>query len=124
MEFLLQLYTHQFLVFLMVLTRVSGLVILASTRITVAEHSNDIITPTTSLYQIDAAAGVVITLTACSNTGQLLYLVGMDNQTITVGDLNIYTHDGSADTFGQYDVMSLMCIDTKWHQLGIVAANS
>ncbi len=87
--------------------------------------SNTALTPVaTSVYSLNSGIAATITLGACSVNGQLLTFIDPVNQTITIADSNIWTHDGAKDTMGQYDVMTLICLNTKWFQMGIVAANS
>jgi hypothetical protein len=57
---------------------------------------------------------VTVTLAAPAVTGQVLYLYGDDNQTITVADSNIYSTDGNAVTLGQYDIVEFLSIGDKW----------
>jgi hypothetical protein len=79
--------------------------------------NNQIITPTYTFYNLSAASGVTITLGAACTDGQLLYLRGDDNQTITIADSNIYTTDGNALTLGQYDMAGWLCTGNKWLEL-------
>lgn len=97
----------------------SGLSLLSSTSITVTGGMT--LTPTANVYRLNAAGAVTITLAACTNDGQVLYLYGEDNQTITVADSNILTHDGAAWSIGQYDLVAAICIDTKWVQVAELA---
>jgi hypothetical protein len=103
-------------------TDLDGLLIMSSTSVTVTDGQT--LTPVVNVYRINAASAVTITLASTCTDGQLLYLYGEDAQTISIADTNLLSHDGALDTFGQYDMMSLVCIASKWAQLGIVAANS
>lgn len=91
----------------------SALTIFSSTTITVTDGQH--ITPTIYTgYRLNAAGAVTITLAACSNDFQPLLLYGEDNQTILVADSNIRTNDGAAQSIGQYDLITWMCIDEDW----------
>jgi len=87
--------------------------LLGSTTIVTATDGQTI-TPTTSLYILDAASEITITLAACSNNDQQLRLFGNDAQTINVNDTNIRTTDGNAITFDQYDIVGWECVSTEW----------
>lgn len=89
-----------------------GLLIGSTTTVTVTDGQT--ITPTTSLYILDAAGAVTVTLAACSNNDQQLRLFGNDAQTITVADTNIRTTDGDVVTLGQYDIVGWNCVSTEW----------
>lgn len=95
--------------------------VLSSTAVTVT--NNMIITPTHSFYNLSAAGAVALTLGADCADGQLLYLRGDDNQTITISDTNIYTTDGNSASIGQYDLIGWQCFDDKWYHL-FKSANS
>jgi len=82
------------------------------------------LTPTASLYIVASSAAVSVTLAACTHDGQIVTLVGQDNNNVTINDSNVYTHDGAAEVIAQYDVVRFMCVSTKWHQLGLTAADS
>lgn len=97
----------------------SGITTLSSTSITVTNGMT--LTPSVNVYRLNAAGAVTITLAACTNDGQVLYLYGEDNQTITVADSNILTHDGAAWSIGQYDLVAAICIATKWTQIAELA---
>ncbi len=90
----------------------SGKLIQGSTAITVTNGAT--ITPAYSVYNLSAAGAVTVTLAAPAVTGQVLYLYGDDNQTITVADSNIYSTDGNAVTLGQYDIVEFMSVGSKW----------
>ena len=72
------------------------------------------LTPEYTVYALDSSGAISMTLTACSNDGQPLVLIGDDANTITVNDSNIRTSDGNALTVGQYDIIVMMCQDTEW----------
>ncbi len=75
------------------------------------------LTPAYTAYALDSSAAISMTLTACTNEGQLLILIGDDANTITVNDSSLRSHDGAALSLGQYDVAMLVCQDTEWIQL-------
>ena len=72
------------------------------------------LTPEYTVYALDSSGAISMTLTACSNDGQPLVLIGDDANTVTVNDSNIRTSDGNALTVGQYDIIVMMCQDTEW----------
>lgn len=98
-----------------------GLSLLSSTSITITSAMT--LTPTANVYRLNAAGAVSMTLNACTNDGQVLYLYGEDAQTITVNDSNILTHDGAAWSIGQYDIVAAICVAEKWVQI-VELANS
>jgi len=96
-------------------TSLSGLAIFSSTEVTVTDGIT--VTPTTTLYVLDSAAAVTITLAACTADGTPLVTYGRDANTITINDTNVRTNDGSAQTLGQYDAITWICVDTEWVEL-------
>lgn len=93
----------------------SGVVIPSSTTITPTAGQS--VTPAYGLYIIGSSGAVSMTLAACTNTGQVVYFYGEDANTITINDTNIRSTDGNAITFGQYDVVELMCAETEWNHV-------
>ena len=75
------------------------------------------LTPTVTAYALDSAGAVTMTLGAVGTDGQLLILMGDDNNTITIADTNIRTSDGNAITLGQYDTVAFVYQDNEWLQL-------
>jgi hypothetical protein len=95
---------------------IGGGLILNTATITVTDGQT--ITPTIySAYRLNAAGAVSITLAACSNDGQPLYLYGEDAQTITIADSSIRTSDGNAGSLGQYDIWVGMCLNSEWIEI-------
>ena len=84
--------------------------ILGSTTIT----DSQTLTPTYGFYSIASTGATEITLTACTQAGQFLYLYGESNNTITVTDSSIRTGDGGVVAFNQYDLVAWMCAGTEW----------
>ena len=72
------------------------------------------VAPAASVYILSSTGAVSMTLAAPAASGQVLYLYGDDANTITVNDSNIYTTDGNAVTFGQYDIVEFMSVGSKW----------
>lgn len=73
------------------------------------------ITPTMyGFYTINATAEATVTLAACANVGQVVYLYADDAQTINLPATNILTTDGNALAVDQYDLVGLMCAATEW----------
>lgn len=75
------------------------------------------LTPTKTVYALDSAGGVTMTLAASASEGQLLFLVGDDANTITIADTNIRSSDGNAITLGQYDAAAFVYQDSEWIEL-------
>lgn len=93
-----------------------GGVVFNSTTITVTDAQT--LTPTVyNGYRLNAAGEVTITLAVCSQDFQLLVLYGEDSQTININDTNVRTNDGAAQTLGQFDVITWMCINAEWVEL-------
>ncbi len=90
----------------------TGKLIQGSTAVTLTAGLT--ITPATNVYLISSSGAVSMTLAAPAATGQLLYLYGDDANTVTVNDTNIYTTDGNAVTFGQYDLVEFISVGGKW----------
>lgn len=70
------------------------------------------LTPTATLYQIDPAAGVTLTLGACSQLGQWLTLYNDDGQTVLISSTNVLPT--AMITMTQHDVLSLLCDGAAW----------
>ncbi len=98
---------------------VTGAPVLDDTAVNLAADTT--ITPTAGFYHVSATKAVTITLAACSANGQLLFLFGDDNQTVTIADSHIRTTTGSALTLGQYDLVLFACADTEWVELALAA---
>lgn len=67
-----------------------------------------------TVYGLDSAGEVTMTLAVCSNEGQSVTLIGDDANTININATNLRTTDGNALTLGQYDVIALICQDSEW----------
>lgn len=98
---------------------ITGPAVLDDTVVTLSADTT--LTPTASFYHVSATKAVTITLAACSANGQLLFLFGDDNQTVTIADSHIRTTTGSALTLGQYDLILFACADTEWIELALAA---
>lgn len=72
------------------------------------------LTPTKTVYALDSAAAVTMTLAASGTEGQLLILIGDDANNITIADTNVRTNDGAAQVIGQYDVIMWVYQDSEW----------
>ncbi len=79
--------------------------------------AGQVLTPTYTVYALDTTAAISMTLAASADEGQLLILIGDDNNTITINDTNIRTSDGNAATLGQYDVIVWVYQDSEWLQV-------
>jgi hypothetical protein len=82
---------------------------------------NYFLTPTVTAYALDSAGSVSMTLQAVGAEGQLLILMGDDNQTITINDVNVRTSTGNALTLGQYDTVAFVYQDSEWLELWLLA---
>jgi hypothetical protein len=80
-----------------------------------------IITPSYTVYAMDSAGDVTITLAAVGTEGQLLYLLGDDANTVKIADTNIRTTDGNAINVGQYDTVAFIYQDSEWLELSLSA---
>lgn len=80
-----------------------------------------IITPSYTVYAMDSAGAVTITLAAVGTEGQLLYLLGDDANTVKIADTNIRTTDGNAINVGQYDAVAFIYQDSEWLELSLSA---
>ena len=79
-----------------------------------APTAGQILTPTLTFYSVDSSGAVSMTLGASCTQGQPLILYGDDANTVTVNDTNIFTTDGNAVTFGQYDAVLWVCDTNTW----------
>jgi hypothetical protein len=75
------------------------------------------LTPTVTVYALDSAGAVTMTLAASGTEGQLLILIGDDANDITIADTNIRTNDGNAQVLNQYDVLMLVYQDSEWIEI-------
>ena len=81
----------------------------------------EVLTPTVTVYALDTAGAVTMTLAASADEGQLLILIGDDANTITINDTNIRSSDGSTIDVGQYDVVVFVYQDSEWLELLLIA---
>lgn len=80
--------------------------------------SGSTLTPTHTFYEVNSAGAITMTLgTTGAVAGQLLYLYGDDNYTVTINDTNIRSSDGNAVAIGQYDMVVWIFEDTEWIEL-------
>ena len=79
--------------------------------------NGEVLTPTVTVYALDSAGAVTMTLAAAGTEGQLLILIGDDANNITIADTNLRSHDGAALVLGQYDIAFLVYQDSEWIQL-------
>jgi hypothetical protein len=90
-----------------------GTVVYDQTSITPANAST--LTVTSTFYEVNSAAPVTVTLgTTGATAGQVLYLYGDDNNTITIADTNLKSTDGNAVTFGQFDAVGFIFDGANW----------
>lgn len=94
---------------------IGGLLYPSFTNLTATNGTT--ITPTYSIYALDSAAAVTITLAASGTEGQLLVLIGDDANDITVADTNLRSNDGSAQVLNAYDVLFLVYQDDEWLEI-------
>jgi hypothetical protein len=87
-----------------------------STTTTTATNGSTITPTVYTLYNLDSAAAVTVTLAACTEGGPII-LAGDDANNITIADSNIRTNDGAAAVIGQYDVFVAICVDTEWLEI-------
>jgi len=91
---------------------VGGLTYPSFTNYTITDGST--LTPTATVYALDSAAAVTVTLAAAGTEGQMLVLIGDDANNITIADTNVRTNDGAAQVIGQYDVIMWVYQDSEW----------
>jgi len=72
------------------------------------------LTATVTVYALDSAGAVTMTLAASGTEGQLLILIGDDANNITINDTNVRTNDGGVQVIGQYDVIMWIYQDSEW----------
>lgn len=75
------------------------------------------LTPTKTIYALDSAGAVTMTLAASGTEGQLLILIGDDANDITINDTNVRTNDGGVQVIGQYDVITWVYQDSEWVEI-------
>ena len=103
-------------------TTLSGLLYSSFTNLTVT--NGDTLTPTYTVYALDTAAGVTITLAASASEGQYLILINDDGNALVIADTNLRSSDGNKITLaGSYDIIMLVYQDTEWLELA-KSANS
>jgi len=93
----------------------SGLTYNSFTNLTIT--NGYVLTPTKTVYALDSASAVTLTLAASASEGQPLILIGDDANNVTIADTNLRSHDGAALVLGQYDVAMLVYQDAEWIQL-------
>jgi hypothetical protein len=75
------------------------------------------LTPTYTIYALDCASEVTMTLAASGTEGQLLILIGDDTGPININDTNVRTNDGNAQALGPYDVITWVYQDSEWIEI-------
>ena len=100
-------------------TTLSGLLVLSAADVTIEDSST--LTPTKTVYNMDSAGAVGTTLAASGVEGQLLILVGDDDNAITIADTNIRSSNGGTIAVGQFDVVVFVYIDSEWVELLLIA---
>ena len=98
----------------------SAFVIHASQSITPTDGAP--ITPTNSLIVLTPAAEVTPTIAACVTNGTQLVLYNQEAQSINLADADNFILTGAL-VLTQYDTVPLVCVATKWVQVGPVSAN-
>jgi hypothetical protein len=78
------------------------------------------LTPTVTIYALDSAGAVTVTLAASATEGQLLILIGDDANDIIIADTNIRTSTGGALTINQWDVAGFVYQDAEWIELLLI----
>jgi len=79
------------------------------------------ITPTALLWTLTPGGNVEVTMAACTS-GQSTVLYDAANFAIVITDTGNFVGAGD-QTLGQYDTLPLVCIGSKWIQVGPVSAN-
>lgn len=79
------------------------------------------ITPTLRLVTLTPAGALGTALGACT-TGHATILYNSVNANVVITDTGNFIGAGN-QTLGQYDALPLVCIDSKWVQIGAVSAN-
>lgn len=87
----------------------------STTTITAANATTYTVSAYT-VYNMDSASAVTITLAACTEGGPVI-IAGDDANNITIADTNIRTSDGAAAVVGQYDVWFAICVDSEWLEI-------
>jgi len=80
------------------------------------------ITPTQSLVILAPAGEVTPTIAACVTNGTQLVLYNQEAQSINLADDGNFILTGAL-VLTQYDTVPLVCVATKWVQVGPVSAN-
>lgn len=81
------------------------------------------LTATVTVYALDSAGAVTMTLAASADEGQILILIGDDANDITIADTNLRSSDGNAIVLNQYDILMLVYQDSEWIELAKTTAS-
>lgn len=96
-------------------TTLQALLLTSFTNLTVTNGST--LTPTVTVYALDSAGAVTMTLAASGTEGQLLILIGDDANDITIADTNLRSNDGGVQVLNAYDVLMLVYQDAEWIEI-------
>lgn len=78
------------------------------------------LTPTVTVYALDSASAVTMTLAASADEGQLLILIGDDANNVLIADTNLRSSTGGALTLNQYDVAFFVYQDNEWIEIALL----
>lgn len=97
-------------------TTLGGLLLSSFSNVTI-DVAGEVLTPTKTAYALDSSGAITMTLAASGSEGQLLVLMGDDNNTVTINDTNIRSSDGNAIDIGQYDTVIFVYQDSEWLEI-------
>ncbi len=78
------------------------------------DEAGEVLTPTKTVYALDSGGAISMTLAAAGADGQLLILIGDDDNNVTVNDTNLRSADGNAIVIAQYEVVVFVYQDSEW----------
>jgi hypothetical protein len=98
---------------------VTGTIVRSSANIT--PTNGGILTPTADLVTLTPGGALGTAMGACT-TGSSTVLYNSVNASVVITDTGNFIGAGN-QTLGQYDTLRMVCIDSKWVQVGAVSAN-
>jgi len=97
---------------------VGGAIFPSFLNLTVTNGST--LTPAYTVYALDSGGAVTMTLAATGTEGQMLILIGDDDNAITINDTNVRTSDGNSKDIGVYDIAVFIFQDSEWLEMLLI----
>lgn len=92
------------------------------TRSWITPTAGQTLSPSATFYTVGSTGAVSMTLgTSGVTLGQVVYLYGVDNNTVTINDTNLRSSTGNALSLGQYDIAGFIYNGVEWVEMFLLA---